>query len=674
MFRYSFLLIFCVLFILSSAKAIEPDLSKPLNQETFKQWDEYIKQNAPNRSSLNVVINMASRHLLAGRAAVALEIYNMYRNLYPSESQYFKTQTENLEKLMLSQTPQSDMLYIYVNYIKRNSNTENGFLALQRLSDKYINERNWDSARILYKSFSPYFPSDSIRIAKIINILSSPEYGLKINPLSNSVNSQFDEWDPTLTPDGSTLYFSARHKYPNFGNSDVYYSTIDSSGNWQQAQNIGRTINGKMDETVDNISVDGNTLLLSGDFPGTFGNFDIYYAEREENGWGSIRHFPRPINSEFTDEGANLYSDGKAMIFSSDRPGAIGTFAQYGELFHGNQMGNMDIYVSIKTDTGWSAPINLGKTINTPFAERAPYLHPDGKTLYFSSDGHPGLGRLDLFKSTRLNDTSWTEWSEPINLGKEINSANDDWGYSVSLKGDSAFFAAHSRLDGKGGWDLYSIYLPNQAKPNQVVTIRGKVTDRLGKPISVKIKWEDLSNHSIIGEIHNNPQSGSYFIVLPLGKNYGYFAERQGYYPASDNIDLTNIKSNKEIIKNIVLNSEYEIVEQKTKFIIKNIFFDYNMSDLKPESTSELDRLITFIAKHPDKKIHIDGHTDNIGSEQFNLALSQRRTEAVKEYLIAHGQPPNKIITSGFGSKYPIADNSTEIGRAENRRVEISLE
>ncbi len=662
-----------ILFSCSMVLAQEIDLTKPLNQESFKEWDTYIKQNAPHQKAYTVVVNIANRHYYAGRAAVALQVYDMYKDLFPNFKNIIDPVCKSLEDLMLSQTPQDDMYYLYVNYINKNKKSENGFLALQRITDKYINNKQWDSAIVIYDSFKSYFPNFKNRIEVILSLLKAKEEGLKITNLGNKVNSPYDEWDPTPTPDGKVLYFSGGNGKTNFGKTDVYFSVLDSTSQWTTSKNVGRVINGANNETIDNVNVDGNKIMLSGDFEGTFGKFDIYTIERDNLGWGPLHHLPKPINSSYVDEGANISSDGKAMIFTSDRPGCVGNFVEYSTLYHGNTMGNMDIFVCLKTDNKWSAPINLGQIINTPYAERAPYLHPDGKTLYFSSDGHPGLGRLDLFKSVRLREDSWTQWSEPINLGKEINSANDDWGYNVSLKGDSAFFAVNNRNDSFGGWDLYSISLPKSGKPEKVITIHGRVTDNKGTPLSCSIKWEDLTNGKLIGEQKSNPQNGHYFIVLPLGKNYGYYAEKLEYYPSSSNIDLRATDSDQDIENNIILKSEYEIFNLSAKLVINNIFFDYNKYELKPESFLELDRLIELIKKSNNKKILIDGYTDNIGSVAFNLELSEKRALSVKNYLISKNISEKLFKITGYGSKNPIETNDTEEGRKSNRRVEISF-
>ena len=396
------------------------------------------------------------------------------------------------------------------------------------------------------------YPDFISKFNKTIEIFEAPLEHLKINNLGPVINSSTGEWDPNPTPDGRYLYFTTSGRTDGYGGHDVFVSKFEK-GAWQKPFNIGNKINGPNNETIDNISADGNTVLLSGDFEGTLGKFDIYLVSRDEHGWGPLEHLPYPINTIYHDEGACLSSDGKVMVFTSDRPGATGPYVPQGTLYHGTNNGNLDIYVCFKNENGWSTPKNIGTDINTPYSERSPYLHPDGKTLYFSSDGHPGLGRLDVFKTVRLDDT-WTHWSEPVNLGKEINTILDDWGYKITVHGDSAFFAAQWRTIGYGDWDLFSVNLPQKAKPEKVITIRGKVTDQNGNPLSADILWEDLTTGKNVGHLKSNPEDGTYIIILPFGKNYGYFADKTGYYPSSENIDLINNTSSlqkNELVKDI---------------------------------------------------------------------------------------------------------------------------
>lgn len=665
---FCLLIIFQGIAILTFAQPI--NLNQPLTPDVQKQWDAYIKKNAPNQNALKVVVEMASRYLMTGRSADGMEIYKKYQRYFPNQTEFFKSQIEFYENQMLMQAPISENLNIYLEYIKEKAPSENAFLALRKVAEPYINRRLWDSAIVIFKKYKPMFPGKESYIDKLIEILAAPEEGLIVRNLGPNINTEQSEWDPNPTPDGKYLYFSTSYRPDGYGMSDVFYSKM-IDGVWQPAKNAGKGINGPQEETVDNVTADGTGLFLSGTFSKTYGLFDIYFIERKEGGWGPLIHFPPPVNTKWTDEGACPTSDGQAIIFTSDRPGGVGKFISYGTYDHGSTHGNMDIYVSIRTDTGWSAPINLGNVINTPYSERSPYLHPDGKTLYFSSEGHPGLGGLDLFKSVRLKEDSWTEWSEPINLGKEINSISDDWGYKISVSGDSAFFAGYNRTDSYGGWDIYSIILPKKARPDVVAKVWGKVIDRSGERISADIIWEDLTTGKVLGQLKSNPDDGSYIILLPLGKFYGFYAQKEGYYPASEYIDLRDIDTATTLNVDIVLVSAEEMKRYNAKIRINNIFFDFDRYALKKESLPELNRLVTFLKENPNNKVEISGHADSIGTDKYNKDLALKRVNSVVDYLVSKGFKRERFVLKSYGSEMPLADNRTPKGRALNRRVEI---
>lgn len=646
----------------------------PITESTFDVWYDYIKKYAPSDSAWRAFNRFLNNYINASRPLKAYKIWKELLDLFPEQKEKNKDALSrylsHIKEYVIFPTPKEDDYEILEQFIKDFAPDEYAFVALQRRAENLINYRKWDSAVAIFRKFQFLFPNKKEFIDKIIQILEAPTEGLVVRNLGPNINTATDEWDPCPTPDGKYIFFSTRGRPDSYGNSDVYFSK-NVNGIWEKSQNAGPRINGKRDETIDNIDPDGNGLWLSGTFEGTFGQFDIYYIHRDENGWGPLEHLPYPINTQYVDEGATMSADGRVLIFTSDRPGGIGDYHPYGTLYHGNIMGNMDLYVSFKTDTGWSQPVNLGPVVNTPYAERSPYLHPDGRTLYFSSDGHPGLGRLDVFKTVRLREDSWTEWSEPINLGKEINTILDDWGYKVSLRGDSAFFASHWRSDGFGGWDLYSVSLPKFAKPQKFATIRGKIFDPFGKHLSAKINIEDLESAKQLGTISSNPEDGSFLLVLPLGKNYGYFAERSGYFPVSNNLDLRNFQNDTNLTLDIILYPIDFLVEKQKKVRLNNIFFDFDKYNLKPESYLELDRVVKILKDNPEFHIHIEGHTDSIGTAEYNLQLSRKRAEEVRNYLVSRGIEPERITIFGYGASMPVASNETEEGRALNRRVEI---
>lgn len=591
---------------------------------------------------------------------------------------------------------------IYRNYIRRKAPSDFAYFAAQKFAMPLIKEKKYAAAADTLRQFLPLFPDSAGRRSKIeqtIELLLAPEENLPVSNLGSSINGVTDEWDPCPTADGRFLYFSTNGRANGEGGQDVFVAEADTNAakdnieskqktprkqkqsqsaaypadpHWTAAKSVGRTINSRGEETIDNVSADGNTLYLSGAFRGTYGKFDIFTAEKSPDGWGRPMQVPRPVNSEFHEEAGCLSADGQYLIFTSDRPGGIGPYVpKSGYIYAGQGWGNSDIYVSQKTSNGWSAPINLGSTINTPFAESSVFLHPDGKTMYFCSNGHYGLGGLDIYKATRLSDTSWTQWSEPVNIGKLVNTAEDDWGYKVTVDGERAYFAARNREGGYGGWDIFSMPIPKQLRPENVVVARGKVVDARGNPIGATIRWEDLSTGKIVGSLQSDPQTGMYFIALPGKKLYGYYAEKSGYYSVSKNADLRKSNKSNEYRYDITLVKALDLSAMPA-IPINNIFFDYDSYELKPESYSELSRLADFLKNNPEIRIEIGGHTDDQGSAAYNMTLSQNRAEAVRERLISLGCSATAITARGYGKTRTVSRSTDEQARAQNRRVEFA--
>ncbi len=491
--------------------------------------------------------------------------------------------------------------------------------------------------------------------------------------LGGNINSMAQEYVPVLSPDMRKLYFTGRDREDGIGGEDIYASYF-IQGRWSIAKPLAGKINTESNEFINSISADGNILVLFGNYENSLGRGDNFYTEKTPTGWSDVMQFPAPINSKWWDADAFLTADGKAIIFSSERPGGIGPYHQKGDYNHGMYWGNTDLYVCLREDDQWSKiAINLGPVINTPFTERSPFLHPDGKTLYFSSDGHYGIGKSDVFKSVRLSDTSWTEWSEPVNLGKEINTSEEDWGYKISTDGKKAYFSTINNM-GFGEEDIYYINLPQIAQPDKnVITITGKVIDEKGNPVDAIIKWEDIDQLKEVGTAKTDPATGEYFIALPVGKYYAYFAEVRGYYSTVNYLDLTEVNAFKEIKTDVNLVSVEELKNSGKSIKIENIFFDFGKYDLKEKSYEALNLLYKFMKDNPDIMVEINAYTDNIGSDKYNYTLSENRAGSVVEYLIQKGVESTRLFPHGFGKENPIAANDTDEGRALNRRVEFRL-
>lgn len=553
-------------------------------------------------------------------------------------------------------------------FVAAYSPCELAFVAVQRLAAPFIREADWQGAAAVFSSHRDRFPEMDGRFQDILDLLTTPPEKVVKTRLGPGVNTRLDEFRPIISSNDSTLLFS-RNRGPVAGGEDVYRSRREGEY-WYKAKNVGPPISTDSHEMPLAVSADNRTLLLYGNYEGGLGRGDIYYAEFNGKCWSVPTPLPEPVNSDYFDSDAMIAADGRTIFFVSERPGNIGRFHPKDELFHGGYGGNTDIYVYVDNGGGSLTAVNLGPVINTPYSEYSPFFHPDGKTLYFSSDGHPGLGGLDVFKSTRMGD-SWTEWSTPVNLGKEINTVFNDWGYQISTAGDRAYFAAKAMGVRSINSDIFSVKLPPRVQPNPVVLVYGKVSDPDGTPLDAEIKWNNLSENREAGRLRSNPADGTYNITLPGGSIYGYYAEMDGFIGSSENIDLSGIADYSEKNVDIILYPVKTLQEDKVRVRLNNIFFDFDRYELRPESFLELDRWVKLLADNPDMEVRIHGHADSTGPELYNKVLSENRAQAVVIYLTDKGISRQRIKARGFGENRPVATNETEEGRQENRRVEI---
>ncbi|MCC7158172.1 MAG: PD40 domain-containing protein, partial [Ignavibacteria bacterium] len=271
---------------------------------------------------------------------------------------------------------------------------EDAFVAVQMLAKPLIDKKDWNGAIKIFQNYREWFIEDVTRTDKIIELLQASDQNLEITNIE-TVNTPKSEYFPVLTIDGLTMYFTFAEGKK--GGEDIYYSQLISS-TWIKPKNIGSPFSTKENDAINSVSADGNTIVLFGSYKGLIGGGDNFYSQKTISGWSEIKPFPKPVNSAYWDCDGFLSADGKAFFFTSDRKGSVGEYVKGGQFYHGEYEGNTDIWVSVKNDSAWGNPINIGSVVNTPYAERSPFLHPDGKTLYFSSDGHYGLGSLDVFK------------------------------------------------------------------------------------------------------------------------------------------------------------------------------------------------------------------------------------------------------------------------------------
>ncbi|NTV14763.1 MAG: OmpA family protein [Desulfobulbaceae bacterium] len=564
------------------------------------------------------------------------------------------------------------------DFVNRYAPDELAFVAVQKIAQPFIDAKNWSEAGSVYSKYRNKFLAKDTAFNKISAILTAPSQGLVVNNLGPVVNSAEGEYAPVISSNGKKLLF-ARDCGTCGGGEEVYIANLNSAGSWGKVDKFGSPLSSRRNEIPLALSADDNALAVFGNYDGSLGRGDIFHVDKTADSWTSLQHYPTPLNSEYFDSNAMYSADGKAILFISERPGGVGEFHQKGSFFYGGYDGNTDIYVYIPDMSGGGQSINLGTVINTPYAEYSPFLHPDGKTMYFSSNGHPGLGGLDVFKSTRLNADSWTDWSEPENLGKEINTTYNDWGYQFPARGDIGYFSSGNRPDGYGGSDIFSVSLSGKAQPSAVITVGGTVTDPDGNFLLADIRWNDITRGKEVGHLTSNPQTGEYLVHLPVGGKYTFFAEKSGYMGESESLDLSDDLRYREFILDIVLHPiKNQTGFQPQKPVVaminmNNIFFDFDKANLRSESSLELDRWIRMLRENPSVTIEVEGHTDSIGTAIYNQKLSEQRAQAVVEYLAMHGIDQERLEAKGFGEKLPLSNNKTSDGRQQNRRVEVKI-
>jgi len=491
-----------------------------------------------------------------------------------------------------------------------------------------------------------------------IDLVANPIKGKIYN--IKTVNSKYADFSPMINADESILVFTSRRKETTGGKIDDFdsryfediYISRKENGEWSKPENISGNLNTNKHDANVGMTLDGQVLYI---YRSNKNNGDVYECKLEGDVWTSPVPLPEPINSKYKEMSISMSYDGQKIYFVSDRP---------------NGMGGRDIYSCLKKDDGtWYDPVNLGANINTEYDEDGVFIHPDGKTLYFSSKGHNTMGDYDIFKSEM--DTNGN-WKKPINVGYPINSPDDDIFFILNAKGDIGYFSSF-REDGLGEKDIYYINF-NEKDEAQVegdlALIKGKIIDAKTKaPIGAKIEIANNTSQEVVANFTSNSKTGDYMVSLPFGIDYALTVEKNGYLFYSLNFDLTDSTKYQEIELEIGLPDTCV----NSKAIMRNIFFDYGKSVLKPESERELQRVYDILAKYPTMRMEISGHTDNVSSQKFNQHLSERRAKAVASYLINKGIAASRLKTKGYAYSQPIADNETKEGRKQNRRVEFKV-
>ncbi|MFM9840469.1 MAG: OmpA family protein [Cyclobacteriaceae bacterium] len=476
----------------------------------------------------------------------------------------------------------------------------------------------------------------------------------KVN-LGPHVNTIYEELAPIISSNGSTLFFARALSIENTGGArdkqDSWFSTFQNNL-WTPSRNMGSPINSSMSDNLVSVSADENTMIFV-----TKNGFG--FREKTKSGWSNINDLGiNYLNEDKYLEG-NFSANGKAMLF---------TIMTSDNVYYRKDKAERDVYVSLKDKKGkWSPPINLGKSVNTDEDEYSPFLAADGKTLYFASKGWPGYGNADIFMTKRLDD-SWKKWSEPVNLGPSINTQRFDAYYSVPASGEFAYLCSSFRSLGKS--DIVLVKLPENIRPEPVVLISGKTLNAKTKePISASIRFENLVSGEEVGEAISNPTTGNFSLVLPYGVNYGVHAEAKNFLSISENIEILQVGSYTETQKDLFLVP----LEVDEAIQLNTVFFEQGKPILRAESFPELNRLAQILKDNPSIYVKLSGHTDNVGSLNMLMQLSQDRVSTVKKYLEAKGIASRRMEGHGYGATQPIEKNDTEAHRKMNRRVEFRI-
>lgn len=604
----------------------------------------------------------------------------------PKAKEYFEKAIKNL-----AERKNNDAIENFTKAIEKDSTYADAYFKLGQMNEM---ARNQDKTTFLYKKallLKPneptyvqaysYLGSRALRAGEYAKAKEYLEFSLKTvppnSPIVKQLNRQIEscnlgieaqkkplslqpveldkvlnfnqnQYFPVLTADNETIIFTARQKD---GDENLYFSKFQNNV-WSQPKSISPKINTQANEGTCSISADGRTLVFTScDRRDSFGSCDLYISKKVGEEWSEPKNLGLMVNSSSWESQPSLSSDGRTLYFSSDRPAGFG---------------RKDLWMSeLKQDNTWTKAINLGKEINTQYDEISPFIHANNRTLFFASDGHIGLGGLDLF----MTEQKAGVFSKPENLGFPINTHDDQVALFITSDGKKAFYS----LDLKSSTKLYSFEIPKEIseKFKKVNFVKGKIVDsETKKALSAEIELIELSKNEVIEKVKSDSITGEYTAVIPNGGKYGLFVQKRAYLNKSLVFDYLEKTDSEGKTIDISL-QKIEVIKENVR--LENIFFDTNKADLKPESSAELNKLLKVLNENPTMQIEVHGHTDDIGKDADNQILSQKRAEAVMNFLVSNNIQSSRIKAIGFGKNKPVLPNTSEENRQFNRRIEIKV-
>ena len=576
----------------------------------------------------------------------------------------------------------------YRKALKINPNPTSGGAAYFYLGTLEYTVGEYESAKENLIKFTQAKGAHPDNVARAKQIISDTEFAIEAmkNPnqfkpvnLGPGVNTKDPEYFPTITVDGKTLLFTRliddkRVAGPFQKQEDFYVSNLSTFNTWEAAVPMPKNINTVNNEGAPTISADGRNLIFvaCSDESGTNygdnrkgrGSCDLFYTKRLGNQWIDPVNLPGAINTGNWESQPSLSADGKTVYFVRK------------VMTRGGRPDSDIYYSTLKEDGSWDTPVRLPNNINTPYMEESVLIHPDGRTLYFSSQGHPGMGGLDIFV-TRMNDKG--EWGKPENLGYPINTSADENSLLVSADGEIAFFAS-DREGGFGDLDIYYFIMPEKFRPVKTVYFDGLVFDATTKkPLPGKFSLINIKTGKEVIKSEADQVNGTFTVSLPLNEEYALSVSYPGYTFFSQNFNMTVADNQESFHMDVPLNP----ITSGTTTALKNVFFDLDKATLRPESYVELNKLRDLLKANPTMKIEIGGHTDTRGDAARNLQLSDARAKTVKDYLIQQGIEVSRLSSKGFGETMPIftdeaiakmsKETEKEKAHQENRRTEYKI-
>jgi outer membrane protein OmpA-like peptidoglycan-associated protein len=474
------------------------------------------------------------------------------------------------------------------------------------------------------------------------------------SPLPEVVNAFPLQYFPVLTADENQIIFTRRTGTAFHDDEDIYACTRDSLGAWGPPMSLSPNINSRFNEGTCTISADGRILIFTTcEGRKSYGSCDLYMSKREGDTWSVPVNLGPQINSAAWESQPSLSADGRMLYFISDRKGGVG---------------KRDIYVSEQVEEGvWSEARNLGRDINTSDDEVSPFIHVNGKTLFFSSRGYPGFGGFDIYYSNRVGST----WSAPANVGYPINDHDDQVSMFITTNGKHAYYSYEVENDGVKRSLLYMFEFPEKdiiAGGTNYLTgiIMDAVTnDRL----EARVELYNLDEKQLLNAFTSDPMTGRYYSIISEGGKYGLYVEKKGYLFESRAFNYTDASLKEPLVQDFYLKP----IRKGAQTVLNNIFFEFDSYKLKEESYTELEKVMGFLQKNPDVSIEIQGHTDDVGSEEYNLDLSRKRAESVYKYLLDRSIEDDRLTYAGYGERHPVRDNTTESNKAMNRRIEFKI-